>query len=70
MCVGQYNIEKALLHLGASVNVLLYTVYKQLGFGELKLTLIILELADRSIRHPKGVIEHVLMQIDNCLLFS
>ena len=40
-------VDKALWDLGASVNVLPYSVYKQLGLGELKLTTITLSLADR-----------------------
>ncbi|RVW18222.1 hypothetical protein CK203_111985 [Vitis vinifera] len=41
---------KALLDLGASVNLLPYSVYKQLGLGELKPTSITLSLADRSVK--------------------
>ena len=37
---------KALLDLGASVNLLPYSVYKQLGLGELKPTNITLSLVD------------------------
>ena len=40
-------VEKALLDLGASVNLLPYFVYKQLGLGELKPTSITLSLVDR-----------------------
>ena len=57
-------IEKALLDLGASVNLLPYLVYKQLGLGELKLTNITLSLADRSMKIPKGIVEDVLVKID------
>ncbi|KAL6349743.1 hypothetical protein AAG906_001630 [Vitis piasezkii] len=45
---------KDLLDLGASVNLLPYTVYKQLGLGELKPTTITLSLADRSVKIPRG----------------
>ncbi|RVW57860.1 hypothetical protein CK203_042645 [Vitis vinifera] len=45
--------EKALLDLGASVNLLPYSVYKQLGLGELKPTSITLSLADRSLITPE-----------------
>ena len=48
------NVEKSLLDLGASVNLLPYSMYKQLGLGELKPTSITLSLADRSIKIPKG----------------
>ena len=58
------SVEKALLDLGASVNLLLYSMYKQFGLGELKPTSITLSLADRSIKIPKGTIEDVLIQVD------
>ncbi|KAL6329271.1 hypothetical protein AAG906_015469 [Vitis piasezkii] len=54
--IGGKVVEKALLDLGASVNLLPYTVYKQLGLGELKPTTITLSLADRSVKIPRGVI--------------
>ena len=57
-------VEKALLDLGASVNLLPYSVYKQLGLGELKPTTITLSLADKSIKIPKGTVEDVLIQVD------
>ena len=54
-----------MLDLGASVNLLPYLVYEQLGLGELKPTSIILQLVDRSMIVPKGVVEDVLVQVDN-----
>ena len=36
--IGGTCIDKALLDLGASVNLFPYSVYKQLGLGELKPT--------------------------------
>nr|CAN78529.1 hypothetical protein VITISV_043798 [Vitis vinifera] len=63
--IGGKVVEKALLDLGASVNLLPYYVYKQLGLGELKPTSIILSLADRSVKIPKGIIEDVLVQVDH-----
>ncbi|RVW68153.1 Retrovirus-related Pol polyprotein from transposon 17.6 [Vitis vinifera] len=58
------HVEKALLDLGASVNLLPYSVYKQLGLGGLKPTTMTLSLADRSVKIPRGVIEDVLVQVD------
>uniref|UniRef100_A0A2N9HUD7 Retrovirus-related Pol polyprotein from transposon TNT 1-94-like beta-barrel domain-containing protein n=1 Tax=Fagus sylvatica TaxID=28930 RepID=A0A2N9HUD7_FAGSY len=60
---GNFRIEKALLDLGASVNLLPYSVYEQLGLGELKPTGIILQLADRSVKTPRGIVEDVCIQI-------
>ena len=57
-------VEKALLDLGASVNLLPYFMYKQLGLGELNPTSITLSLLDRSIKIPKGIVEDVLIQVD------
>ena len=62
--IGGISVEKALLDLGASVNLLPYSMYKQLSLGELKPTSITLSLADRSIKIPKGTIEDVLIQVD------
>ena len=52
-----------MLDLGASVNLLPYSVYEQLGLGKLKPTSIILQLADRFVIVPKGVVEDVLVQV-------
>ena len=62
--IGGTCIDKTLLDLGASVNLLPYSVYKQLGLGELKPTNITLSLADRSVKIPKGIVEDVLVKVD------
>ena len=62
--IGGTCIDKALLDLGASVNLLPYSVYKQLGLGELKPTNITFSLADRSVKIPKGIVEDVLVKVD------
>ena len=59
--IGGTCVENALLDLGASVNLLHFSMYKQLGLGELKPTTITLSLADRSIKIPKGTVEDVLI---------
>ena len=59
--IGATCVEKALLDLGASVNLLPYLVYKQLGLGEVKPTTITLSLADRSIKIPKSTVKDVLI---------
>ncbi|RVX16166.1 Retrovirus-related Pol polyprotein from transposon 297 [Vitis vinifera] len=63
--IGGKVVEKALLDFEASVNLLPYSVYKQLGLGELKPTSITLSLADRSVKILRGIIEDVLVQVDN-----
>ena len=55
---------KALLDLAASVNLLPYSVYKQLGLGELNPTTITLSLAYRLVKIPEGIVEDVLVRVD------
>ena len=62
--IGGTCIDKTLLDLGASVNLLPYSVYKQLGLGELKPTNITLSLADRSVKIPKEIVEDVLVKVE------
>ena len=62
--IGGTCVEKALLDLGANVNLLPYSVCNQLGLGELKPTTITLSLADISIKIPKGTVEDVVIQVD------
>ena len=62
--IGGTCIDKALLDLGASVNLLPYSVYKQLGLGDLKPTNITLSLDDHSVKIPKGIVEDVLVKVD------
>ena len=57
-------MERALLDLGTIVNLLPYSIYEQLGLGELKPTSITLSLADRSVKILRGIIEDLLVQID------
>ena len=62
-CIGKHKIDHALLDLGASVNLIPYSVYEQLGLGEMTPTFITLQLADRSERKPRGVVEDVMVQV-------
>ncbi|CAL9000997.1 unnamed protein product [Prunus brigantina] len=48
--IGDKLVEKAMLDLGASINLMPYSVYLQLGLGGLKATTISLQLADRSVK--------------------
>ena len=61
---GDLTIEKALLDLGASVNVLLSSMYDRFSLRELKPTPVTLQFADRSIKVPCGLIENVLVKVD------
>ncbi|GAV62831.1 hypothetical protein CFOL_v3_06354 [Cephalotus follicularis] len=62
--IGNSQIERTLLDLGASVNILPSSVYDHFGVGKLKPTEVTLQLADRSLKIPKGFIEDVLVKVD------
>ncbi|RVW27394.1 hypothetical protein CK203_095444 [Vitis vinifera] len=66
--IGGTHVEKALLDLGASVNLLPYSVYKQLGLGGLKPTTMTLSLADRKLcdNHPRETFLATSNAIVNC----
>ncbi|XP_052297128.1 uncharacterized protein LOC127902307, partial [Citrus sinensis] len=62
--IGSVKIEKALLDLGASINVMPRSIYSSLNVGPLKETGVIIQLADRSNAYPDGVLEDVLVQVN------
>ena len=62
--VGNSKLGHALVDLGVSVNLLPYSVYVDLGLGELEPTNITLQLADRSVKIPRGLVKDVLVQVD------
>ncbi|GAV67086.1 LOW QUALITY PROTEIN: hypothetical protein CFOL_v3_10595, partial [Cephalotus follicularis] len=61
--IGNTKIDHALLGLGVSVNLLPSSVFEQLGLGELRPTNTNLQLADRSVKVPRGKIEDVLIKV-------
>ncbi|KAK4853941.1 hypothetical protein QYF36_016693 [Acer negundo] len=63
--IGNSEFSKALIDSGASINLMPYSVSKKLNVGEVKPTHITLQLADRSIKYPRGVMEDVLVKVDN-----
>ncbi|XP_075479313.1 uncharacterized protein LOC142520196 [Primulina tabacum] len=54
----------ALCDLGASINLMPLSVLRKLGLGEPKPTRMSLQLADRSVKYPRGLIEDVLVKVD------
>nr|GEW45241.1 hypothetical protein [Tanacetum cinerariifolium] len=53
----------ALADLGASINLMPLSIWKKLSLPKLTPTQMTLELADRLITHPKGVIEDVFVKV-------
>ena len=65
--IGHTKFEHAMLDLGASINVMPYSVYASMNLGELKKDGVVIQLADRSNAYPKGVLEDVFVQVDHLI---
>ncbi|CAN6579435.1 unnamed protein product [Malus baccata var. baccata] len=65
--IGNIRFESAVLDLGASINVMPYSIYASMNLGELKNDGVIIQLADRSNAYPKGVLEDVLVQVNHLI---
>ncbi|XP_062088503.1 uncharacterized protein LOC133795067 [Humulus lupulus] len=62
--IGNKRIERCMLDLGASINVMPFSIYASLNLDPLEETGVIIQLADRSNAYPRGVIEDVLVQVN------
>ncbi|XP_023760500.2 uncharacterized protein LOC111908946 [Lactuca sativa] len=66
--IGDVTFSSSMLDLCASINVMPYSVYESLNVGPLSETVVIISLADKSSVFPRGVLEDVLVQV-NQLVF-
>jgi hypothetical protein len=66
--IGDKLFDRALLYLGANINLLPYEVYKKLSLRELQPTSITLQLANRSIKRLRGILEDVLVKVDKFIV--
>ncbi|XP_050897141.1 uncharacterized protein LOC127103957 [Lathyrus oleraceus] len=62
--IGDRNLKKALIDLGASVSLMSLSIYKKLGLCTVQDTKMTLQFADHSIRRPYGIVEDVLVKIE------
>ncbi|XP_010245491.1 PREDICTED: uncharacterized protein LOC104589022 [Nelumbo nucifera] len=62
--IGEINFDKALCDFGASINLMHFSVFRKLGLKEPTPTTVSLQLTDRSIKYPRGVVEDVLVKVD------
>ncbi|XP_038891669.1 uncharacterized protein LOC120081061 [Benincasa hispida] len=60
----------ALCDLGASINLMPPSIFKKLEIGELTPITVTLQLAYRSLVHPKIKLEHVLVKVDEFILLA
>ncbi|XP_061341617.1 uncharacterized protein LOC133287932 [Gastrolobium bilobum] len=68
--IGNTYQGKALCDLGANINLMPLSVFKQLSTGPAKPTTVTLQMADRSIVKPEGKIEDLLVKVDKFILLA
>ncbi|XP_049368034.1 uncharacterized protein LOC125832895 [Solanum verrucosum] len=68
--IGMLQFSKLLCDLGASINLMPYAIYKQLGLGEPKATTVRLLMADRSIKHHMGILYDILVKFDRLIFLA
>jgi gag-polyprotein putative aspartyl protease len=61
--IGNIKLKNVLCDPGASVSLIHKSIFDKLGIEDLKPTRIFLQLADRSVRFPLGIIEDIPVQI-------
>ncbi|XP_027171767.1 uncharacterized protein LOC113771379 [Coffea eugenioides] len=63
--IGQKRIERGMLDLGTSINIMPLSIFRVLNLGPLKDTTVIIQLTDRSNVYPEGVVEGVLVKVND-----
>ena len=64
MHLGNAVFERALYDLRANINLMPFSIFRRLGLGEAKPTTVTLQLADRSLKHRRGIVKEVLVKVD------
>ncbi|XP_049410515.1 uncharacterized protein LOC125873682 [Solanum stenotomum] len=68
--IGMLQFAKAFCDLGASINLVSYAIFKQLGLGKLKFTTMRLLMVDRSIKHYVGILYDILVKVDRFIFLA
>ncbi|XP_021975563.1 uncharacterized protein LOC110870672 [Helianthus annuus] len=61
--IGGSSISNALADLGASINLMPTSIFNRLGLGKPHPTRMSIQLADRSVKYPQGVVENLLIKV-------
>ncbi|GJZ54114.1 putative nucleotidyltransferase, ribonuclease H, partial [Tanacetum coccineum] len=63
--MGNIAIKKALIDLDASINILYASLTDKCDLGTIRKTDTIISLADRSTKIPRGILEDVIVKVDD-----
>ncbi|GJS76544.1 retrovirus-related pol polyprotein from transposon TNT 1-94 [Tanacetum coccineum] len=61
--IGNTTVSNVLADLGASISVMPFSMFRRLGLGNPRPVNMVIEMADRSMQSPKGIVENVLVKI-------
>jgi len=62
--IGNLTVGRALLDLGAGINLIPLSMFKKIEDVEVRPKLMNLQLADRSVKHPYGIVENLIVKVD------
>ena len=60
--------EQALCDLEASVNIMPKATFEKLSYPTLSPTMMCIQLADSTIRYPKGIVQNLLVQVKDTFI--
>nr|GEU63459.1 UBN2 domain-containing protein [Tanacetum cinerariifolium] len=63
--INNLCFNKALANLGASISVMPFLAYTNLGLGKLAPTKLIVQLTDRTVKHPKDLLYGGYVELNN-----
>ncbi|XP_070004815.1 uncharacterized protein [Nicotiana sylvestris] len=66
--IGSVDFAKDLSDLGTSINLIPYSIFKTLGIGQSRPTSMRLQMVDRTMKRPLGIIDNVLVRVDKFIL--
>jgi len=61
--IGNNKFENTMLDLDASINVMSLSIFKSLSLRPLQPTSVVIQLANRSVSHPTGLVDDVLVRV-------
>ncbi|GJT79388.1 retrovirus-related pol polyprotein from transposon TNT 1-94 [Tanacetum coccineum] len=68
--IGNTTVNNSLTDFGASISVMPFSMFKRLGLGNSRRVNMVIEMADRSMQSPKGIVENVLVKIHKIDVFG
>ena len=66
--IGNVDMGKALCDSRASINLMPLSVSKRLSLGELTPTAMTLQMKDKTLAHPEGILEDVIIKVGNFVI--